>query len=99
MSPWASVPDEAEQDDLTLEENYLPVKTLELGAGTLPRDVTQLIEEVGKALGCQLVTRSSFHAHRRKQVSDFEMALCQNESETTEAIKEAKTLHLYHQGS
>ena len=30
-------------------------------------------------------------AHQWKQVSDFEMALCQNKSETTKAIKEAKT--------
>ena len=38
------------------------------------------------------MTRSSLNAHQRKQVSDFEMALCQNESETTGAIKESKTL-------
>ena len=38
------------------------------------------------------MTRSSFDAHQWKQVSDFEMSLHQNELETTEAIKEAKTL-------
>ena len=38
------------------------------------------------------MTRSSIDAHWRKQVSDFGMALCQTESEITEAIKEAKAL-------
>ena len=45
-----------------------------------------------KALGHLLATRSSLNACWRKQVSDFKMALHQNESETTKAIKEAKTL-------
>ena len=67
-------------------------QTSGLGAGILPGDVVQLQEEAGKVLGCLLVTRSSLNAHWRKQVSDFEMAFCQNESETTKAIKEAKTL-------
>ena len=35
---------------------------------------------------------SSINVQQRKQVSDFGMALHQNESETTEAIKEAKAL-------
>ena len=87
-----SVPDDAEPDNLTLEEISLPVKTLGLGTAVLPGDVIQLQEEVGKALGQLLVTRSSLDAHQRKQVSDFEMALCQNELETTNAIKEARTL-------
>ena len=95
VSPQASVP----EDELTLEEISPPVKTLGLGDGALPRDVAQLQEEVGKALGHLLVTKSSFNARQRKQVFDFEIALCQNESETTEAIKEAKTLCLHHQGS
>ena len=92
MSPQVSIPDDAELDAPTLEEISLPVETSGLGTGILPGDVNQLQEEVGKALGCLLVTRSSLNACHRRQVSDFEMALCQNESETTEAIKEAKTL-------
>ena len=60
------------------------------GAPTL--NVTQLQEEANKALGHLLVTRSSVNTHWRKQVSDLEMALHQNESETTEAIKEARSL-------
>ena len=92
VSLQANTPEDAELDDLTFEEISFPVKTLGLGCGTLPGDITQLQEEAGKALGCLLVTRSLFDAHWRKQVFDFKMALCQNKSETTEAIKEAKTL-------
>ena len=55
-------------------------------------DVDQLQEEVNKALGHLLVTRSSINAHQRRQVSNFGMALHENELETTQAIKEAKTL-------
>ena len=99
VSLQVSIPDDAEPDDPNLEEISLPVQTLGLGASILPGDVIQLQEDVGKALGCLLVTRSSLHACHRKQVSDFEMALCQNELENTEAIKEAKTLCLYHLGS
>ena len=56
VSPRASIPDNAELDDTTLEEISLPVKTLGLGTGILPGDVIQLQEDAGKALGCLLVT-------------------------------------------
>ena len=69
-----------------------PVKTLGPSSEALSLDLTQLQEEANKALGHLLVTRSSIDAHQRKQVSDFGMALHQNESETIEAIKEAKAL-------
>ena len=55
-------------------------------------DVTGLQEEANKALSHLLVTRSFIDVRWRKQVSNFGMALCQNESETTEAIKKVKTL-------
>ena len=55
-------------------------------------DVAQLQEEANKALGHLLVTRSSLDMQQRKQVSNFGLAIHQNELETTEAIKEAKTL-------
>ena len=41
-------------------------------------------------MGCLLMTRTSIDAFCRKQESDFEMALYQNEAKTTEAIREAK---------
>ena len=56
------------------------------------QNIVQLQKEVNKALDDLLMTRSSLDAHWRKQVSDFEMALHQNESEATEAIMEAKAL-------
>ena len=55
-------------------------------------DVAQLQEEANKALGHLLVMQSSLDARQRRQVSNFGMALYQIESETTEAIKEAKAL-------
>ena len=55
-SPRASIPDDAELDDLTLEEISLPVETSGLGASILPGDVIQLQEEEGKALGWLLAT-------------------------------------------
>ena len=92
VSPQASIPEDAEPEDPTLEEISLPNETSGLGTNILSMDVVQLQEEVGKALGCLLTTKSSIDALWQKQVSDFEMALSQNESETTKAIKEAKTL-------
>ena len=80
-SPQKSVPDYAEPDNPTLEEISLPVKTLGLGTSILPGDVIQLQEEAVKALRWLLATRSSLNACQRKQVSDFEIALHQNESE------------------
>ena len=41
-------------------------------------------------MGHLLATRLSLDAYQWKQVSDFEMALCQNKAETMEAISEAK---------
>ena len=94
-SSQVSVPDNVEMDDPTLEINASPshpVETLGPSSKGPSLDVTKLQEEANKALGHLLVTRSSIDAHWRKQVLDFEIALHQNESETTEAIKEAKTL-------
>ena len=56
------------------------------------KNVAQLQEEANKALDCLLATRSSLDARWRRQVSHFGMALHQIESETTEAIKEARPL-------
>ena len=81
-------------DDPTLEEIHAsaspPVETPGPSGEAPSLDLAQLQEEATKALGHLLATRSSINAHWRKQVLDFGMALCQNESETTEAIKETK---------
>ena len=69
-----------------------PVETLGPSGEAPSFDVAVLQEEANKALGHLLVTRSSIDAWWRKQVSDFGIVLHQNELQTTEAIKEAKTL-------
>ena len=95
-SSQVSIPDDVEMDDPTLEEIHalpsLPVKTHGSSNKALSLDVTQLQEEANRALGCLLATMSSIKTHWRKQVSDFGMAPCQNESEITKTIKEAKAL-------
>ena len=95
-SSQVSISDNAEMDNPTLEEIHAspspPVKTPGPSSKAPSLYVTQLQEEANKALGHLLVTRSSINTHQRKQVSDFGMTLHQNESEITEAIKEAKAL-------
>ena len=68
----------------------LPAKTPGADSNTLPRNEILLQEEMNRAMGHLLMTSSSLDACQWKQVSDFEMALCQNEAEATKAIKEAK---------
>ena len=93
-SSQASTADDTEMNEPTLEEIHAtpspPVGTPGPGSDTPPLDMTHLQEEANKALGDLLPTRSSIDAHWQKLVSHFGMALCQNESETTKAIKEAK---------
>ena len=90
-SSQVSIPDDMEMDDPTLEEICASpsplVKTPGLSSEAPSLDVIQLQEKANKALGHFLVTRSSINTCQRKQVSDFAMALHQNESKTTEAIK------------
>ena len=95
-SSEVSIPDDTDTDDPILEEMHASpfplVKTLGSSGEAPSLDVTQLQEEANKALGHLLATRSSIDAHQRKKVSDFGMALCQNESDITKAIKEVKAL-------
>ena len=95
-SSQVSTPDNVEVDDPTLEEIHASpsplVKTLGPSSEAPSLDVTQLQEEANKILGHLLVTKFSIDTHWRKQVSDFGMALHQNESGTIEAIKEVKAL-------
>ena len=95
-SSQVSIPDDAEMDNPILEEinasSSHPDGTPEPSGNALSLDVTQIQEEANKALGCLLATRSTIDACWRKEVSDFGMALYQNESEITEAIKAVKAL-------
>ena len=74
----------------SVNHTTLPAKTPEANTGALPEEVSLLQEEMNKAMGHLLMTRTSLDTHQQKQVSDFEMALCQNEAKVTKAIKEAK---------
>ena len=95
-SSQVSIPDDAEMEDLTLEEinasPFYPDETQGPSGNAPSSDVTQLQEKTNKALGCLLVMRSTINTHQRKEVSDFGMALHQNDSEITKAIKAAKAL-------
>ena len=51
-----------------------------------------LQEEASKALGDLLVIKSSLDSHQQELVSEFGMAFCENESEATESIKEARAI-------
>ena len=48
--------------------------------GTLPKEVLHLQGEMNRIMGQLLMTRASMDAHQRKEVSDFQMALHQNEA-------------------
>ena len=60
--------------------------------GTLPEEVLHLQVEMNRIMGQLLTTRVSMDAHQRKEVSNFQMALHQNEAQTTKIIKEAETV-------
>ena len=89
-----STPDDAEMEDLSLEEiqaiSFPTARTSGPSSNAPPLDVAHLQEETNKALGDLHVTKSSIDTHQQKLVSDFGMTLQQNESKTLESIKEAK---------
>ena len=93
-STQVSAPDDTERVEASLEE--IPTVTSPNTPGprgnTPPSDVGHLWEEANKALGGLLATTSSINAHWQKLVWDMGMSLCQNDSETTESIKEAKAI-------
>ena len=61
-------------------------------SGTPPADASHLQEKANKALEELLATKSSIDTHRQKVVWELGMELCQNDSETTESIKEARAI-------
>ena len=95
-SSQVSVPDDTEMDDPTLEEIHATssptVRTPGPSRDAPPLDIAHLWEEANKALGDLLSIKSSIDACQQKLFSDFSMTLCQNESDTTESIKEAKVV-------
>ena len=91
-----STPEDAEMANPTLEEINvsLPPFGQYSGAqwGSSLGECGPTIGGGHKALNCLLATRSSLDARQRRQISDFGMALHQIESETTQAVKEARAL-------
>ena len=89
-----ATPDITEQIDQTPEvvcaPITLPAKTPGTDTNALPRNVILLQEEMNRAMGHLLTTRSSLDTHWQKQVLNFKMALHQNEAKATEAIREPK---------
>ena len=92
-SSQVSAPDDAEMEEAALEEiPAAPSPTAETpgpSSGAPHADAEHLWEEANKALGGLLATKSSIEAHQQKLVWELGMDLCQNDSETTESIKEA----------
>ena len=85
-SPQAAIPDITKP----INQTTPPTKNPGADAGDLPEEVILLQEEMNRTMGHLLMTRTSLDTHQQKQVSDFEMALHQNEAEATKAIKQAK---------
>ena len=67
-----------------------PTKTPWANTGALPEDTFLLQEEMNSAMGHLLTTRVSLDACQRKQVSDFETAIHQNDTEASKAIRGTK---------
>ena len=95
-SSQVGAPDDAEMVEASLEEIPMAlsptVDTPGPSGGASPKDAGHLQEEGNKALGELLATKSSIDAHWWKLVWELGMSLCQNDSKTTESIKEAKSI-------
>ena len=95
-SSQVSTPDDAEMAEASLEEISTTISPIAEAPGpsssTPPTDTSHLWEKANKALGELLATKSFINAHRWKVVWELGMELCQNDSETTESIKEARDI-------
>ena len=107
VSPWVALPDDTKPIGhsspmtLVLEASgvasipaTLPSKTSTGDdIGTLPKEVLHLQGEMNRIMGWLLTTGASMDAHWRKEVSNFQSALHQNEVWTTEIIGEAEAVY------
>ena len=95
-SSQVSTPDDAEMAEASLEEiPTAPSPTVETpgpSGSSPPADAGHLWEEANKALGRLLATKLSINTHWQKLVWELGMDLCQNDSETSESIKEANVI-------
>ena len=95
-SSQVSTPDDADMEDASLEEiptaSSPTAKTAQPNGGTPSLDIAHVWEEANEALGELLLINTSTDAHQHKLVWELGMALHQNDSETSEPIKEAKAV-------
>ena len=95
-SSQVSTPDDAEMVEASLEEIPSVISPIAQApgpsSGTPPADASHLQERANKVLGELLATESSINACRHKVVWELGMELHQNDSETTESIKEARAI-------
>ena len=63
------------------------------GSITPPTDAAELWENANKALKELLATKASIDACRCRAIWELGMELCQNESEATKSIKEARAIY------
>ena len=95
-SSQVSAPDNTEMVEASLEE--IPMATSHTVETPGPcssaplTDASYLWEEANKALGELLATKSSTDTCQEKLVWKLGMSLCQNNSQMTESIKEAKAI-------
>ena len=91
-----SAPNNAEMEDVSLEEVHTPssptAEALGPSGDAPPPNVACLWEDANKALADLLAIKSSTDAHWWKLILEFGMALCQNDSEAMESIKEVKAI-------
>ena len=95
-SSQVSAPDDTQMGDSSLAEIPAAASPTAETPGPSgcapPTDAGHLQEEANQVLGGLLATKSSIDVHWWKLVWELGMALCQNNSETTEFIQKAKTL-------
>ena len=95
-SSQVSASDDAEMAEASLEEiptaTCPTAKTPGPSIGAPPADASYLWEVANKALGGLLATKSSINAHQQKLVWKPGMGLHQNDSVTTESLKEARAI-------
>ena len=95
-SSQVSTSDHAEMEDTSLEEIPDPSSSTAKAPGSSgdapPPDAAHLWEEANKPLGDLLAIKFSTDTHWQRLISEFGMALHQNDSETTESINEAKAI-------
>ena len=75
------------------DSSHTPLQ-LQANSITLPDNVLHLQEEMNDAMVHLLTLKASVDAHWQKLISEMEIAHCQNETKTSEVIKEIKACYM-----